>query len=213
MSLDGKVYTVTGGASGIGLATAKLIRERGGIVGIADVDDAALKEAESYFAAKYRSDSFSVSRVDVVNTDQVESWVGDIKARFGRLDGAANIAGITGKDHGLKSVTELDDNEWNKIIGVNLTGTMYCLRAELKAIEDGGSIVNMASIHATNGTRFSTVFVGIARTNRSVKVWPTMRHTQQASTASLALPVPPPRRTEHEKSGSTPWLRVLFTLQ
>ncbi|CRK20614.1 hypothetical protein BN1708_017814, partial [Verticillium longisporum] len=54
------------------------------------------------------------------------------------LDGAANIAGVIGKDHGVKPVAELDDDEWHKIIGVNLTGLMYCLRAELNAVADGG---------------------------------------------------------------------------
>ncbi|KAL4918443.1 hypothetical protein BDW62DRAFT_200823 [Aspergillus aurantiobrunneus] len=82
---------------------------------------------------------------------QVEDWIAQIKAKYDRLDGAANIAGVIGKDHGAKAVADLDDNEWDRIIGVNFTGLMYCLRAELNHIVDGGSIVNMASIHATTG--------------------------------------------------------------
>lgn len=151
MSLRGKVYAVTGGASGIGLATAKIISERGGTVCIADVNQDALSAAESYFGSKTPSVPYMATQVDVSNKQQVIDWIDGIKNTFHRLDGAANIAGVIGKDHGMKAVAELDDDEWDTIIGVNLTGMMYCLRAELKNIADGGSIVNMASIHATTG--------------------------------------------------------------
>lgn len=53
--------------------------------------------------------------------------------------GAANCAGIIGKHHGTKNIAELEDDEWNKIIAVNLTGMMYCLRAEINKISDFGS--------------------------------------------------------------------------
>ncbi|PNH72081.1 hypothetical protein VD0001_g5469 [Verticillium dahliae] len=151
MSLAGKVYAITGGASGIGLATAKQIAARSGTVCIADVDASALARAEAFFAAQTPAAPFALTRVDVSQRDQVEAWIGGVVARFGRLDGAANIAGVIGKDHGVKPVAELDDDEWHAIIGVNLTGLMYCLRAELNAVADGGSIVNMASIHSTTG--------------------------------------------------------------
>ena len=68
---------------------------------------------------------------------------------------------MVGKDHGKKAVSELDDGEWERIIGVNLTGTMYCLRAQLQAISDKGSIVNMASIHATNGKCMAVLAKGL----------------------------------------------------
>ncbi|KAL3489947.1 hypothetical protein BJX62DRAFT_252286 [Aspergillus germanicus] len=154
MSLQGKVYAVTGAASGIGLATAKLISARGGIVCIADVDANALHQAELHFSAQDPPVEFMATQVDVSNRQQVESWIAEIKAKYHRLDGAANVAGIIGKDHGVKSVAELDDDEWIKIMSVNLTGLMYCLRAELNHISDGGSIVNMASIHATTGVAY-----------------------------------------------------------
>ncbi|BCS27884.1 SDR family NAD(P)-dependent oxidoreductase [Aspergillus puulaauensis] len=151
MSLQGKVYVVTGGASGIGLATAKLISERGGTVCIADVNPTTLSDAESYFAAKTPAVQYTITQVDVSKKDQVESWMTGIVTKYQRLDGAANIAGIVGKDHGVKAVSELDDDEWTRILSVNLTGLMYCLRAELNHIADGGSIFNMASIHSTVG--------------------------------------------------------------
>ncbi|GMF75194.1 unnamed protein product [Aspergillus oryzae] len=171
MSLQGKVYAVTGGASGIGFATAKLISERGGTVCIADVNADCLGNVESYFSAKSPSVEFMITQVDVSNKQQVENWIADIKTKYHRLDGAANIAGVIGKDHGIKTVAELEDDEWNKIISVNLTGTMYCLRAELNHIVDGGSIVNMASIHATTGESPLLMAGTLSERTRRGKPW------------------------------------------
>jgi NAD(P)-dependent dehydrogenase (short-subunit alcohol dehydrogenase family) len=151
MSLAGKVYTVTGGASGIGLATARLIAERGGIVSISDIDEAGLQVVEAEFA----SEGWTVmtTKVDVSKRDEVEAWIDSTIAKYGRLDGAANVAGYIGKDHGVKSVAQQDDGEWDKIMAVNLTGTMYCMRAQLGRMGDaGGSIVNVSSIHGIRGT-------------------------------------------------------------
>lgn len=146
MSLQDRVYGITGGASGIGLATAQLISERGGIVCIGDVDSVMLKEAERSFTS--RGVRFSATQMDVSDKIQVESWVAGIMEAFGRLDGAVNAAGIFGK---ACAVSELGDEEWHRIIAVNLTGCMYCMRAELKHISSGGSIVNLTSIHGTKG--------------------------------------------------------------
>lgn len=146
MSLNGMVVAITGGASGIGLATAQLVSKRGGIVCIGDIDAVALHEAELFFAAS--STPFTVTHMDVSDKNQVESWVAGIVSRFGRLTGAVNAAGIFGK---ACAVAELGDDEWHRIIAVNLTGCMYCMRAELKHISPGGSIVNLTSIHGTKG--------------------------------------------------------------
>ncbi|KAF4334376.1 D-arabinitol 2-dehydrogenase [Fusarium beomiforme] len=145
MSLKGKVYALTGGASGIGFATAKVLAQRGATVSIADIDADAMSTAMAYF--KEQGTEALVSRVDVSQRSQVEDWLNATVEKYGRLDGAANVAGIIGKHHGLRAVADLEDEEWHKIIAVNLTGTMYCLRAQLNRIVDGGSIVNVASIH------------------------------------------------------------------
>ncbi|KAK2593453.1 Short-chain dehydrogenase/reductase aba4 [Conoideocrella luteorostrata] len=148
MSFSGRVYAITGGASGIGLATAKLLASRDATICIADLNVASLSSASQFFAST--NAAFSARQVDVSNRREVDSWIVSIIDQFGRLDGAANIAGVIGENHSTGTIADLEDDEWDRIIGVNLTGCMYCLRAELRVIADGGSIVNMASIHGTN---------------------------------------------------------------
>ncbi len=147
--LEGKVFAITGGASGIGLATAEILAARGATVCIADIDSGALRAAEDRFAPL--QGRFTATKVDVAQRGEVDAWIDGIVERYGRLDGAANVAGIIGKAHGVSSVADMDDGEWNKIMAVNLTGTMYCLRAELRNMADGGSIVNVSSVHGLKG--------------------------------------------------------------
>lgn len=149
MSLAGKVFTITGGASGIGLATAKYLSARGAAVAIADVDPAAMEATRAYFTPL--NVPFMIRSVDISQREQVDAWIDEVVTTYGRLDGAANVAGVIGKVHGTHAVTELDDDEWSRIIAVNLTGTMYCLRAQLRKIVDGGSIVSISSIHGLKG--------------------------------------------------------------
>ncbi|KAB8295752.1 hypothetical protein EYC80_008577 [Monilinia laxa] len=168
MSIKSKVIAITGGASGIGLATAKLLSTRGAIVCIGDIAGESLNSTlAGVFPTQARG-----SIVDVSNRKSVEHWIDEIVREFGKLDCAANCAGVIGESHGVKNIQDLSDEEWDKIIAVNLTGVMYCLRAELLKIEDGGSIVNVASVAGIQGFAGSGAYVaskhGVIGLTRSV---------------------------------------------
>ncbi|KAB2569206.1 3-alpha-(or 20-beta)-hydroxysteroid dehydrogenase [Lasiodiplodia theobromae] len=107
-SLQGKVIAITGAASGIGLAVATLVASQGARVSLADVREKHLEEA----ADKIRSTGAQVfSRVvDVRKPEQVDAWIEATVATFGRLDGAANIAGVAPTTP--LEVKDLDDESW-----------------------------------------------------------------------------------------------------
>ncbi|KAF5635218.1 D-arabinitol 2-dehydrogenase [Fusarium sp. NRRL 25303] len=131
MSLKGKVYALTGGASGIGFATAKVLAKRGATVSIADIDPDAMSTATAYFDEQ--GTEVLVSRVDVSQRPQVEDWLDATVEKYGRLDGAANVAGIIGKHHGLRAVAELEDEEWHKIIATEAPSSTLLLSMALRA--------------------------------------------------------------------------------
>lgn len=146
--MDGKIIAITG-VSGIGLAVAKQLRAQGARLSLADLSQAALDNARKELDAT--EDDVMTTAVDVGASDQVDAWIADTVKKFGRLDGAANMAGAIGKHHGVRTIKEQDNDQWDLLMRVNLTGLMYCLRAELNHMTKGASIVNAASIQGLRG--------------------------------------------------------------
>lgn len=151
--LSGKVIAISGGASGIGLATAKLLVAQGAFVSISDSNEKALQRAieEIECCGGHGSNLFTAA-ADVRSTEQVKAWIDSTKDKFGKLDGAANMAGIT--DHEpTTTAANIEDSLWERIIGVNLTGVMICQREQLRIMETGGSVVNCASVAGIQGVK------------------------------------------------------------
>jgi NAD(P)-dependent dehydrogenase (short-subunit alcohol dehydrogenase family) len=134
---------VTGAGSGIGRATAMALADRGGFVAVCDVDErggvetVAMIEQSGGGAAFYRADVSVPGDVDRV--------VAAVEAEHGPLRFASNTAGVASVGH---RVDTLPDDEWDRVIGVNLTGVWRSMRAELAVMgpRRSGAIVNTASI-------------------------------------------------------------------
>lgn len=146
----GKVIAITGAASGIGRATAHYLAVRGADLSLADIDLEALQSAARSIQAIVDV-QILVTKVDIRDFSNVKGWIDSTIARFGKLSGAANVAAIVAESMGKTDVCDLDDAEWELLIDINLNGTFRCLRAELSAIEHGGSIVNVSSIAGVRG--------------------------------------------------------------
>ena len=141
-----KVCVVTGGASGIGLATARALAAEGGRVALADIDEAAAGRA-----AGELGDNATAFAVDVPDEASVERLYAGVVERFGRLDVCHNNAGILLPGDTDPVATTLDT--WNRLLAVNLTGVFLCMRHQIPHLlaSGGGSIVNTASFVAVMG--------------------------------------------------------------
>ncbi|ATZ52740.1 Bcaba4 [Botrytis cinerea B05.10] len=145
-----KVIALTGSASGIGLETAKLLASRGARLSLADIQEDKLKELQAQLESEYYVDVIT-TKVDVRKFGEVEAWINKTIDNFGKLDGSANLAGVAPESIGLKGIVEQDLDEWEFVLGVNLTGTMNSLKAQLKVMANNGSIVNASSIRGLTG--------------------------------------------------------------
>ena len=152
---EGRVALVTGGASGIGLATAERLLEEGAAVVIADLDG----EAGEAAAAALRGRGLelaSAARCDVTRGAEVKALVEGVVARHERLDVLFNNAGIfePGEVH------EVDEEAWDRQLGVNLRGSTSSPHHVVPVMlaRGGGAIVNNASVAALVGDRASAAY-------------------------------------------------------
>ncbi|OQU94861.1 hypothetical protein CLAIMM_01152 [Cladophialophora immunda] len=150
-SLDGKVVALTGGASGIGLETAKLLAERGAVLSIADVNQQGLDDA----LKAIKGDKHITTVVDVRDGAQVQNWIVKTVQQFGKLDSGVNLAGVARMQ---APITEGTDDDWEFMMGVNGKGVFHCMREQLKHMKSGGSIVNAASIQGMIGCANTSIY-------------------------------------------------------
>lgn len=153
--LDNKVALVTGAASGIGLAVAKLYAKEGAKVIVSDINEEHGKLAVEEIKSQGGEATFV--KADSSNAEEVEALVKSTVEIYGRLDIACNNAGIGGEAN-LTGDYSLDG--WKKTTSINLDGVFYGCKYELLQMEKngGGVIVNMASIHGTVAAPLSSAY-------------------------------------------------------
>jgi len=141
-ALEGRVAIVTGAARGIGRATATALFARGARVVVADLDaEPASEVAVALDPTRERAVGHGV---DVAAREEVATLVRATTERFGRLDVMVAHAGITD----FRPLAEAELDVWERILSVNLTGALHCIREAAAAMPDGGSIVATGSTNA-----------------------------------------------------------------
>ena len=137
MKLSGKVALVTGGSRGIGFATAKIMSENGATVVITG------KNSERLAKSVLKIPNSIGIVADIRKTDEVKNVVSKTIEKFGKLDILVNNAGIFPK---IKQLHEIDEDEWNEVLDVNLTGQFRFTKEVIPHLQKtSGSIINISS--------------------------------------------------------------------
>jgi NAD(P)-dependent dehydrogenase (short-subunit alcohol dehydrogenase family) len=141
--VQGKVALVTGGASGIGRATALAFAREGAKVVVSDVVVAGGEETVALITAAGGEAQFM--KADVAKPAEVDALIAQVVAAYGRLDCAFNNAGIEGS---MTSTLDCSEENFDRTIAINLKGVWLCMKAEIAQMlkQGGGAIVNTASV-------------------------------------------------------------------
>jgi NAD(P)-dependent dehydrogenase (short-subunit alcohol dehydrogenase family) len=167
--LDGRVAIVTGGASGLGEAMAHGLAQAGATVAVADFAETTAREvAESVADRPYALHPYTV---DVTKKGEVEELITSVAREHGSVDILVNSAGTAGR----YAAEDFPEEEWDRIIGVNLKGSFLCCQIagrEMIAQGLGGSIINVASIGASivypHATAYNQSKGGVLQLTRSL---------------------------------------------
>jgi 3-oxoacyl-[acyl-carrier protein] reductase len=147
MKLTGKVAAITGGARGIGYATAVKFAAEGARVAVCDINADLMRET----LARIRSNGGQAEgyEVDVTNKEQIVAMVKGVIAKWGRIDCVVNNAGVV-MDAQLKNMT---DEQFDKVIDINLKGVYNCTRAvvDIMLAQESGVILTTSSIVGLSG--------------------------------------------------------------
>jgi len=146
MRLKDKVCIITGGAAGIGKATAQKFTQEGAKVVICDVNE----EAGKALVSELGNDA-SFYKVNVTNRQEVQTWIDDVVAKYGRIDVLINNAGVTRDGQFVKFkdgelVGQMSEEAFDLVVSVNLKGVFNCTQAVTPTmIKQGGGVVVSAS--------------------------------------------------------------------
>jgi len=143
--LKDKTAIITGAAQGIGHAIAQRFAAEGARVAILDINANAAQQA----AQGLNTSAIGIG-ADVSRGDDVDRAFAEVVDQFGRLDILVNNAGIVGSD---TPVASLQEDDWNNVLSINLTGTFLCSRAALRYMipQQSGAIVSLGSISGKEG--------------------------------------------------------------
>ncbi|MBP9675525.1 MAG: beta-ketoacyl-ACP reductase [Anaerolineaceae bacterium] len=174
MRLEGKVALITGGAAGIGKATAQVFAREGATVVICDVS-----EDLGNVLVKTLGTNACFYQVDVTNREEVQKWVDDVAAKYGHIDILVNNAGITRDAQFVKMkdgelAKQMSEEAFDLVVSVNLKGVFNCSQAVTPYMikQNAGVILNATSVVGLYGNFGQTNYVATkAAVIGMTKVW------------------------------------------
>jgi NAD(P)-dependent dehydrogenase (short-subunit alcohol dehydrogenase family) len=146
MGVEGKVVVITGGAGSIGKTTAKLFLESGAKVVLVDLKEDSLQAAVDELGA---GENVSLCAADVTRSEDVKNYVAKSVDRFGKIDAFFNNAGIEGV---VRPIADYSEEDFDKVMAVNVRGVWLGCKYVLPEMNDGGSIIITSSISGLVGT-------------------------------------------------------------
>jgi 3-oxoacyl-[acyl-carrier protein] reductase len=159
--MQDKVVLVTGGAAGIGKATAQRFAEEGAKVVICDLNEAAGQET-----VKLLGEEAAFYKVNVASREEAQKWIDDVAAKFGRIDVLVNNAGVLRDGQLVKFkegqlVGQMSEADFDLVISVNLKGVFNCTQAVVPVMikQGGGVILNATSVVGLDGNFGQTNYV------------------------------------------------------
>jgi chanoclavine-I dehydrogenase len=213
--VEGKVFTVTGGASGMGLATCRMLAQRNAkAICIADYNDAHFEKVKAELEAINGGvTAIDLLKVDVSSSEQVATWVDSVLAKHGSLDGCVNAAGVAqavGVRKEIANILAETDQTWRRTMGANIDGVFYCTREQVRVMLKSPkaklprSIVNIGSMasmmHTPDAFAYGASKAAVAHLSTSIAkdvlklgirvntILPGMKITEKIARRMLTIP-------------------------
>ncbi|KAM6527587.1 hypothetical protein FALCPG4_008643 [Fusarium falciforme] len=209
-SVNGKTFIITGGASGIGRATASALLDAGAQVALCDISQDGLSTFLSSLEHNQHGRVLA-RRLDIIDRESVKAFLLEAKDKFGQVDGVANIAGTAGRRLGHEQIWEVDESQYDHVMDTNVRGAFNVLVEATKPgfLEEPGTIVHVSSMYGERGFPKGSIYSASKHAGIGLVKSVAMEVARRGIRANIVAPGPIntpmlQANQEHGGEGTTP---------